>query len=123
MVLLWLWHGLAAAAPNQPLAWELACAAGATEEKKSKLSDTNPTIFIITLNMNELNNPIKIRDCQICYKRQSNNILPIKIHSDSKIQIDLCKWIEKNTQRATIRGGMAIQITDKIDSKYTQKCY
>ena len=36
--LLWLWYRPAAAAPIQPLAWELACAADAALKKKKKFS-------------------------------------------------------------------------------------
>ena len=34
--LLWLWHRPAAAAPTQPLAWELPCAVGMTLKSKKK---------------------------------------------------------------------------------------
>ena len=34
--LLWLWHGLAALAPIQPLAQELPCAADVNRKKKEK---------------------------------------------------------------------------------------
>ena len=37
LVLLWLWHRSAAAAPISPLAWELPCAAGAALKKKKNL--------------------------------------------------------------------------------------
>ena len=36
LALLWLWQSLAAAAPIQPLAWELPCAAGAAIKRKEK---------------------------------------------------------------------------------------
>ena len=36
MVLLWLWHRLAAAAPIRPLGWELPFAVGAALENTSK---------------------------------------------------------------------------------------
>ena len=35
--LLWLWHGLAAMAPIQPLAWELPSAAGAALKRLNKI--------------------------------------------------------------------------------------
>jgi len=38
LVLLWLWCTLAAAAPIQPLAWELPYAAGAALKRKKKFS-------------------------------------------------------------------------------------
>ena len=34
--LLWLWHRLVAAAPIQPLAWELSCAAGVALKRQKK---------------------------------------------------------------------------------------
>ena len=34
LVLLWLWRRLAAAAPTQPLAWELPCATGVALKKE-----------------------------------------------------------------------------------------
>ena len=36
LALLWVWHGPAAAAPIQPLAWELPHAEGAALKSKSK---------------------------------------------------------------------------------------
>ena len=43
LVLLWLWYKLAAAAPIQPLAWELPCAAGAAlkRQKQNPISGEN----------------------------------------------------------------------------------
>ena len=41
--LLWLWHRLAAAAPIQPLAWELPYVAGVALKRKAK---KNPTAAV-----------------------------------------------------------------------------
>ena len=43
LALLWLWGRLAAAAPIQPLAWELPYATGAALKKKKKKKLANPT--------------------------------------------------------------------------------
>ena len=42
-VLLWLWCRLAAAAPNQPLAWELPYATGAAVKKQNKQTKNKKT--------------------------------------------------------------------------------
>jgi len=42
-VLLWLWCGLAAAAPIRPLAWEFAYALGAALKRQNKQTKQNKT--------------------------------------------------------------------------------
>ena len=46
-VLLWLWHRLAAAAPNQPPAWEFPCASGVALKTKTTRTTKNKVLLYI----------------------------------------------------------------------------
>ena len=46
LTLLWLWRGLAAAAPIRPLAWELPYATGAALKSKIKIKKFNKHFLI-----------------------------------------------------------------------------
>lgn len=51
------------------------------------MADANPTISIMTLNVNGLNNLIKGRDCQIgLNKRRSDYMMIQETHLDSNTQ-------------------------------------